>query len=324
MSSRISASPVRLHEPAPRIWLGGRFLMLAVVVGMLASACSYTLPGRGSYPLDIFYEMHYQQSYKSHEPPRLSGVADAVAWFPAPKSTAFETNTGSYLFAVNCSMCHGADGKGDGPVLNKMKDTYGYKPVIDPPDLTDNPPESIVSILQSTARPFGPDSVMPPFAKLLAPDDRLAIALYIGAPVPPPQPPSQPESKPVKPPPSQGALQIGVIGDALQFDQSEFAQILAGQEVVLTFSNSSGINQHNWVLVQPGTKDTVALRGTTAGPGQDWLQPDDPDAIAHTKLLDPGETGEVRFTAPPAGTYQFVCTFPGHNATMFGDFVVVP
>ena len=36
----------------------------------------------GSYPVDIFYEQHYQQSYKSHEPPRLAGVAGAVAYFP--------------------------------------------------------------------------------------------------------------------------------------------------------------------------------------------------------------------------------------------------
>ena len=325
MSSQIPAPPVSLNEPAPRMWRRGRFLLLAVAVGLLASACGATLPGRGSYPLDIFYEMHYQQSYKSHEPPRLSGVADAVAWFPAPKSTAFETNTGSYLYAVNCSMCHGAEGKGDGPVLNLMTaPPYGYKPVIDPPDLTDNSPESIVGILQSTARPFGPDSVMPPFGKLLSADERQAIAQYIGASVPPPQLQRQPEKEPVKPPSTPGALQIGVNGDALQFDESEIAQIVAGQEIVLTFSNSSSINQHNWVLVSAGTKDTVALRGTAAGPGQDWLQPDDPDAIAHTKLLDPGETGEVRFAAPPAGTYQFVCTFPGHSVSMFGDFVVVP
>lgn len=31
---------------------------------------------------------------------------------------------------------------------------------------------------------------------------------------------------------------------------------------------------------------------------------------------------EVRFTAPPPGNYQFVCTFPGHNFTMFGVFEV--
>ena len=29
------------------------------------------------------------------------------------------------------------------------------------------------------------------------------------------------------------------------------------------------------------------------------------------------------FSAPPPGTYQFVCTFPGHSFTMFGEFVVL-
>ena len=34
--------------------------------------------------------------------------------------------------------------------------------------------------------------------------------------------------------------------------------------------------------------------------------------------------GGADFIAPPAGPYQFVCTFPGHNFTMFGDFIVTP
>ena len=121
--------------------------------------------------------------------------------------------------------------------------------------------------------------------------------------------------------PETVSLEISVNGDALAFDKSEFSAG-AGSEVVLTFSNVSIINQHNWVIVQPGTKDDVAARGTAAGPDNDWVQPDDPDVIANTKLLDAGATGEVTFAAPPAGTYQFVCTFPGHNFTMFGDFEV--
>ena len=68
----------------------------------------------------------------------------------------------------------------------------------------------------------------------------------------------------------------------------------------------------------------MASDGTAAGTGNDWLKPDDPRVIANTALLDPGATGEVRFTAPAAGTYQFVCTFPGHSPTMFGDFQVSP
>ena len=178
MSELIPASPLGLGKPAPRRWRGGRFLLLAVVVGMLASACGATLPGRGSYPLDIFYEMHYQQSYKSNEPPRLSGVADAVAWFPPPRSTAFETNTGSYLFGVNCSMCHGAEGKGDGPVLTKMMGlSYNYQPVLTP-DLTDPAVSSIGSQGIEGYMASG-IVVMPSFKKLLSAEERRLIVAYV-------------------------------------------------------------------------------------------------------------------------------------------------
>ena len=68
--------------------------------------------------------------------------------------------------------------------------------------------------------------------------------------------------------------------------------------------------------------DAVAPAGTAAGPANDWVPPGDSRVIASTRLLDPGTTGEVTFTAPAPGTYQFVCTFPGHNLTMFGNFVV--
>jgi azurin len=118
-------------------------------------------------------------------------------------------------------------------------------------------------------------------------------------------------------------LEISVKGDILQFD-TDGLQVAAGSEVVLCFSNESRLSQHNWVMVKAGTKDDVAKRGLEAGPDNDYVQPEDPDVIAHTRLVNPGETGEVRFTAAPAGTYQFVCTFPGHNFTMFGDFVVTP
>ena len=78
------------------------------------------------------------------------------------------------------------------------------------------------------------------------------------------------------------------------------------------------------MLVQAEQKDVVASRGTAAGPDNGWLQSGDPDVIASSRLLNPGETGEIQFAAPAAGTYQFVCTFPGHNLTMFGDLVVNP
>ena len=117
-------------------------------------------------------------------------------------------------------------------------------------------------------------------------------------------------------------LDVAPDADLLKFDV-ETLTVVAGAQVLLTLNNVSTINQHNWVLVNAGTKDDVATRGIIHST-TNWIQPDDPNVIANTKLLIAGETGEVRFTAPPAGAYQFVCTFPGHSATMFGDFQVTP
>ena len=109
-------------------------------------------------------------------------------------------------------------------------------------------------------------------------------------------------------------------GDDLTFD-TETLTAIAGAEVVLTFSNNAPTQQHNWVLVQSGTKDNVATAGLMAAT-TGWIPTDDERVLAYVDLLSPGENGEVSFTAPAAGTYQFVCTFPGHNATMFGTFEV--
>ena len=96
----------------------------------------------------------------------------------------------------------------------------------------------------------------------------------------------------------------------------------AGSEVVVTFNNSSGFNSHNWALVEAGTKDAVAIDGLAAGQGNHWLPVNDSRVLGATILLGPGESADATFTAPAAGTYQFVCTFPGHNSVMFGDFTV--
>ena len=64
------------------------FFGIAMLFGIVLVGCS-----QGTYPVDIFYEQHYQQSYRSHEPPRLIGVADAVAFYPPTASTV--TNTGA-------------------------------------------------------------------------------------------------------------------------------------------------------------------------------------------------------------------------------------
>ncbi len=178
MLNRVNSNTISPAAGRPLTGKGKRgyrrwFFGIAMLFGIVLVACS-----QGTYPVDIFYEQHYQQSYRSHEPPRLTGVADAVAFYPPIVSSV--TNTGADLFRVNCQMCHGADAKGTGPVLAVLTEKYGYEPIVGP-NITDRPVSFIQSRLRATTRPFGPDSVMPPFGKLLSEAERAAIAEFIGS-----------------------------------------------------------------------------------------------------------------------------------------------
>jgi azurin len=126
--------------------------------------------------------------------------------------------------------------------------------------------------------------------------------------------------------PSDGGGATLAIGSAssddLKFNKDALSAS-AGTAVVLTLTNNATTQSHNWVLVQNGTKDAVATAGL-AYPTNDWVSPTDARVITHTKLIAAGKSDQVTFTVPAAGTYQFVCTFPGHNLTMFGTFNAIP
>ena len=79
-------------------------------------------------------------------------------------------------------------------------------------------------------------------------------------------------------------------------------------------------------LLSLQTGDDVAQKvddaGATAGDAAGYI-PTDPNIISNVKLLDGGATGTASFTAPAAGTYTFLCTFPGHYvAGMKGTLTV--
>ena len=44
---------------------------------LLAPTCQSGITQRGTYPIEIFSEMHYSQAYKNQEPPRLNSVETA-------------------------------------------------------------------------------------------------------------------------------------------------------------------------------------------------------------------------------------------------------
>lgn len=77
--------------------------------------------------------------------------------------------------------------------------------------------------------------------------------------------------------------------------------------------------QPNTIQAQAGQKVTVVVKnaGTVA---HDFAIP---SLQVKMGLVQPGQTGTVTFTAPPAGAVEFICSVPGHKeAGMVGTLVV--
>ena len=117
--------------------------------------------------------------------------------------------------------------------------------------------------------------------------------------------------------------------DTMQFDVKEFT-VKAGAKVELTFKNVGKLPKlamgHNLVILKEGVsplKFGQKIMGMGASPTNPLPKESLVEVIAATKLLGPGESEKLSFTAPKqAGLYQFLCSFPGHYAIMRGVMVV--
>lgn len=110
----------------------------------------------------------------------------------------------------------------------------------------------------------------------------------------------------------------------LSYDKTELT-CKAGAKVKLTLTNAGGIlpQPHNFLLMKVGTLDKVgalanAMLSDPKAMDKSYI-PESPDVLASMKLVQPGQTGSVEFTAPAeAGDYPYACTFPGHWLLMRG------
>jgi azurin len=112
---------------------------------------------------------------------------------------------------------------------------------------------------------------------------------------------------------------IGSVGETMAFDKTEIT-VPAGKEITLTFKNNSTTLKHNWVLVKSGKENDVGMSGIKAGEANNFIPQDEnkDSVIAHTKLVDPGQSDTITFTAPAAGDYPYICTNAGHHTVMKG------
>jgi azurin len=96
----------------------------------------------------------------------------------------------------------------------------------------------------------------------------------------------------------------------------------AGSKISLTLVNKSTDKLFNWVLAKPGKMLSVATNGSAESEATGYLKPGDPDIIVNTKLIKPGASDTITFSAPPAGEYQYFCTFPGYFIRMNGTLTI--
>jgi azurin len=121
-----------------------------------------------------------------------------------------------------------------------------------------------------------------------------------------------------------GGLSVTTPGEQLAY-QPATLDATSGQQVTVNFKNGSTAQKHNWVLVKGG--DDVAAQvdeaGSAAGEAAGYIPADKANILGNTNLLNGGESGSASFTAPAAGTYTYLCTFPGHYiAGMKGTLTV--
>jgi azurin len=126
---------------------------------------------------------------------------------------------------------------------------------------------------------------------------------------------------------SAPVVELTVLAQGQDMSQMSFdmksMEVSAGTTVKLIVKSTSpdASMPHNWVLVHKGTMESVAKAGLDAGRDNGFV-PNSPDVLVKSKLLGPNESDTIIFPAPPIGTYEFVCTYPGHWSIMNGTFTV--
>lgn len=98
----------------------------------------------------------------------------------------------------------------------------------------------------------------------------------------------------------------------------------AGSKIKLVFNNPDDM-MHNLLITKPGKATEVgnlAIELGLQGQAKGYI-PDSDLVLFHTNLLEPGSKDIIYFTAPSEpGTYEYVCTFPGHAQIMRGSLII--
>lgn len=127
-----------------------------------------------------------------------------------------------------------------------------------------------------------------------------------------------------------GVATIHITGNDQMFYNITAFTVHPGEKVRIVLENVGMMPRHtmshNVVVLKQGIDYRTFATAAAAKGGSfenDYLPVElRGDVIAHTEMAGPDEEVEVEFTAPEAGTYSYVCTFPTHFTVMHGTMTV--
>src|SRR5213082_502842 len=115
--------------------------------------------------------------------------------------------------------------------------------------------------------------------------------------------------------------------DLMQYDKSELSAPATCKQITVTLHHTGKLPReamgHNWVLVNAADLTAVATAGMGAGLANNYVASGDKRVLAHNTTIGGGESTSVTFATSilkKGGAYEYLCTFPGHNALMHGIF----
>jgi len=149
------------------------------------------------------------------------------------------------------------------------------------------------------------------------------------APAPAPQaapaPPPAPAAPVVATPDGEGIVRISA-SDQMRYSATRI-EVKAGEKIRIELHNAGTLPKeamgHNFIVLKPGIVPSAFAAKAMTAKATDYVPADSAaEVIGHTKLLGPGEKAIVELEPLAAGTYPFLCSFPGHVALMNGELVV--
>lgn len=123
-----------------------------------------------------------------------------------------------------------------------------------------------------------------------------------------------------------GVVVVNLEGnDLMQFNLNEI-RVQAGDKVRLILTHVGDLPEnamgHNFVLLKQGTDVVDFGQKAATASGNDYIPEGTDQVIVHTEMIGGGEQTTIEFTAPEPGTYDYICSFPGHYVQMRGNFIV--